>query len=110
MKSTLKMLLPTTLPSARSASPPRSAALRLTASSGAAGAVGDHGEPDHQRRDAKRRGETRGAAHQQIGPERQQHEAEDEQPERGSLHVSVTAIKRPWLRRAAGARIPAPVL
>ena len=45
---------------------------------GRAGAEGDHGEADHQRRDPEPGREARGTAHQQHGTGRQQHQPENE--------------------------------
>ena len=65
MKSTLKMLLPTTLPIAMSVWPLEHRTDR-DRHLGRAGAEGDHGQADHERRDAEGQREPGGAAHQQV--------------------------------------------
>jgi ribosomal protein L44E len=90
MNSTLKMLLPTTLPSAMPTWPPpcrthRDGEFRR------AGAEGHDRQAKYQRRNAKRQSKLRGATNQDLGPEDERDQAEDEN-QCGQLSFSLTAV------------------
>jgi hypothetical protein len=81
------MLLPTTLPSAMSVLPPRR--LHRHGQFRRAGAEGDDGEADHQRRDAEGQRQFRGAAHEKLRAADQRDQAENEH---GDGHRCTLAI------------------
>lgn len=72
-----------------------------------AGAERHHGEPHDQRRDAQRRGQPRGAAHQELRPGYQQGRPQSEQYQRGDLQLLPPSSRLTWGRnqraQAAGA-------